>query len=50
MTLKTLVVFHRLLREVDVSFQEDLLRLGEITCHRRLLRMEMFADHTTKVR
>lgn len=27
-TLKTLMVFHRLMREVDQSFQEELLKHG----------------------
>eukprot|EP00198_Chlamydomonas_reinhardtii_P005332 XP_001694668.1 clathrin assembly factor-like protein [Chlamydomonas reinhardtii] len=47
-TLKTLIVFHRLMRETDPSFQEELLRYAERTGHHRLLRLESFADHTTK--
>ncbi|KAG2485605.1 hypothetical protein HYH03_015668 [Edaphochlamys debaryana] len=47
-TLKTLVVFHRLMRETDPSFQEELLRYAERTGHHRMLRLESFADHTTK--
>mmetsp|Transcript_14533 Transcript_14533/g.31622 ORF Transcript_14533/g.31622 Transcript_14533/m.31622 type:complete len:742 (+) Transcript_14533:174-2399(+) len=47
-TLKTLIVFHRLMREVDPSFQEQMLRFGERTGFRRMLRLESFADHTTK--
>mmetsp|Transcript_19102 Transcript_19102/g.32780 ORF Transcript_19102/g.32780 Transcript_19102/m.32780 type:complete len:600 (-) Transcript_19102:1700-3499(-) len=47
-TLKTMVVFHRLLREVDPSFQEELIRYQERTGAHRLLRLDGFADHTTK--
>ncbi|GLC41960.1 hypothetical protein PLESTB_001052300 [Pleodorina starrii] len=47
-TLKTLIVFHRLMRETDPSFQEELLRYAERTGHHRMLRLESFADHTTK--
>ncbi|GAX76674.1 hypothetical protein CEUSTIGMA_g4120.t1 [Chlamydomonas eustigma] len=47
-TLKALIVFHRLFREVDPSFQEEMLRYGERTTHRRMLRLDGFADHTTK--
>jgi len=47
-TLKTLIVFHRLLREVDPSFQEEMLKYGERTSNRRMLRLEGFADHHTK--
>ncbi|KAG1660050.1 hypothetical protein FOA52_010035 [Chlamydomonas sp. UWO 241] len=48
MTLKTLVVFHRLMREVDSTFQEEILKFGERTSARRMLRLDGFADHTTK--
>ncbi len=48
-TLKTLIVFHRLLREVDPSFQEEMLKYGERTSNRRMLRLDSFADHSTKV-
>ncbi|KAG2439730.1 hypothetical protein HYH02_010608 [Chlamydomonas schloesseri] len=47
-TLKTLIVFHRLMRETDPTFQEELLRYAERTGHHRMLRLESFADHTTK--
>ena len=47
-TLKTLIVFHRLLREVDPTFQEEVLKYGERTSNRRMLRLEGFADHATK--
>ncbi len=82
-TLKTLIVFHRLLREVDVSFQvrgwglgrglqhnngcrffrtlhapsniitpaqtqDEIIRYQERTGAHRMLRLEAFADHTTK--
>lgn len=47
-TLKTLIVFHRLMRETDPSFQDELLRFAERTGHHRMLRLESFADHTTK--
>ena len=41
-------MFHRLLREVDPTFQEEMLKYGERTSNRRMLRLEGFADHTTK--
>lgn len=48
-TLKTLIVFHRLMSEVgDASFSEELLRYCERTGMHRLLRLDSFADHTTK--
>lgn len=47
-TLKTLIVFHRLMREVDPSFQEELIRFQDRTGAHRLLRLDGFADHTTK--
>ncbi|PNH02790.1 hypothetical protein TSOC_011175 [Tetrabaena socialis] len=47
-TLKALIVFHRLMRETDPTFQEELLRYAERTGHHRMLRLESFADHTTK--
>lgn len=34
-TLKTLIVFHRLVREVDPSFQDEMLRFSERTGLRR---------------
>ncbi|MEW5308793.1 MAG: hypothetical protein WDW38_000724 [Sanguina aurantia] len=46
--LKSLIVFHRLMREVDTTFQEEMLRYSERTGANRLLRMDAFADHTTK--
>uniref|UniRef100_A0A7S3R0R4 ENTH domain-containing protein n=1 Tax=Dunaliella tertiolecta TaxID=3047 RepID=A0A7S3R0R4_DUNTE len=47
--LKTLMVFHRLMREVDPSFQDEIIRYQERTGTHRLLRLDSFADHTTKV-
>eukprot|EP00798_Chlamydomonas_sp_ICE-L_P007979 gene7979-1196_t len=47
-TLKSLVTFHRLMREVDPTFQEELLKYSERTGTRRPLRLDGFADHTTK--
>ncbi|GLI62419.1 hypothetical protein VaNZ11_005040, partial [Volvox africanus] len=47
-TLKTLIVFHRLMRETDPTFQEELLRYAERTGRHRVLRLDSFADHTTK--
>ncbi|EFJ44154.1 hypothetical protein VOLCADRAFT_106528 [Volvox carteri f. nagariensis] len=47
-TLKTLTVFHRLMRETEPSFQEELLRYAERTGRHRMLRLDSFADHTTK--
>ncbi|GIL59082.1 hypothetical protein Vafri_14035 [Volvox africanus] len=47
-TLKTLIVFHRLMRETDPTFQEELLRYAERTGRHRMLRLDSFADHTTK--
>jgi len=46
--LKTLMVFHRLMREVDPSFQDEIIRYQERTGTHRLLRLDSFADHTTK--
>uniref|UniRef100_A0A7S0S7P1 ENTH domain-containing protein n=1 Tax=Chlamydomonas leiostraca TaxID=1034604 RepID=A0A7S0S7P1_9CHLO len=47
-TLKTLIVFHRLMREVDPSFQDEIIRYQERTGAHRLLRLDGFADHLTK--
>lgn len=47
-TLKTLIVFHRLMRETDPGFQLELLNYAERTGRHRMLRLESFADHTTK--
>lgn len=48
-TLKTLVTFHRLLREANPGFAGELLMYAERTGPRRMLRLDTFADHTTKV-
>ncbi|KAL6764377.1 ANTH domain-containing protein [Haematococcus lacustris] len=47
-TLKTLIVFHRLMREVDPSFQDEIIRYQERTGAHRMLRLDSFADHTTR--
>lgn len=47
-TLKTLMVFHRLMREVDQSFQDELLKFQERYGPRHILRLDTYADHTTK--
>eukprot|EP00879_Flechtneria_rotunda_P002687 GHRR01002893.1.p1 GENE.GHRR01002893.1~~GHRR01002893.1.p1 ORF type:complete len:728 (+),score=275.11 GHRR01002893.1:55-2184(+) len=46
--LKALMTFHRLLRECDASFQEQLLRFAERTGRHHLLALDRFADHTGK--
>ncbi|GLC42016.1 hypothetical protein PLESTF_000111300 [Pleodorina starrii] len=48
-TLKTLIVFHRLVREADPSFQVEVLRHGDGTGRPRLFCLGTFADSTTKV-
>ncbi|GLI62442.1 hypothetical protein VaNZ11_005063, partial [Volvox africanus] len=47
-TLKTLIVFHRLMREAKPSFQVELLRHGDGTGSAPFLSLESFADQTTK--
>lgn len=47
-TLKALMVFHRLMRECDPSFQEAMLRMAARTGSHRLLSLDRFADHATK--
>lgn len=47
-TLKTLIVFHRLLREADPGFATELLMYADRNGPRRMLRLDTFADHTTK--
>ncbi|GIL69944.1 hypothetical protein Vretimale_10051 [Volvox reticuliferus] len=47
-TLKTLIVFHRLMRESTPSFQIELLRHGDGTGTPPFLPLESFDDHTTK--
>eukprot|EP00201_Polytomella_parva_P017653 CAMPEP_0175051678 /NCGR_PEP_ID=MMETSP0052_2-20121109/7941_1 /TAXON_ID=51329 ORGANISM="Polytomella parva, Strain SAG 63-3" /NCGR_SAMPLE_ID=MMETSP0052_2 /ASSEMBLY_ACC=CAM_ASM_000194 /LENGTH=852 /DNA_ID=CAMNT_0016316005 /DNA_START=883 /DNA_END=3441 /DNA_ORIENTATION=- len=42
--LKSLIVFHRLMREVDPSFLEEFLHYGERTNLNRLLRLETYFD------
>lgn len=47
-TLKTLLTFHRLLREADPGFAGELLTYADRNGPRRMLRLDTFADHTTK--
>lgn len=47
-TLKTLMVFHRLVREIDQTFQEQVLKYGDRTGVHHLIRLDTYADHTTK--
>lgn len=44
---KALIVFHRLLAEVDTSFQNELLSYTEKTGHRRLLLLDTYLDANT---
>jgi hypothetical protein len=46
--LKSLMVFHRLARECDPSFQEQLVRFCDRTGRQRMLCLDRYADHTTR--
>ena len=47
-TLKCLIVIHRLFREVDNSFQDYIGKWMIKTGNRKLIRLDSYADHTTK--
>jgi hypothetical protein len=46
--LKALMVFHRLMRECDPSFQEQVLRFADRTGRHRLLCLDRYADHSSR--
>jgi len=46
-TLKSLYTFHRMLRELDSSFQDELLAYTETTGHRRPLLLDAYIDTNT---
>eukprot|EP00775_Hariotina_reticulata_P008689 gene8689-8870_t len=46
--LKALMTFHRLLRECDSSFQDQMLSFADRTGRHHLLSLERFADHSSK--
>ncbi len=47
-TLKSLMVFHRLMRECDQSLQEQMLKFADRTGRHHMLALDRYADHTTK--
>lgn len=47
-TLKAVMVFHQLLREVDPTFQEELVKFSDRTGVHHPLRLDTYQDHTTK--
>ncbi|WIA23438.1 hypothetical protein OEZ85_000192 [Tetradesmus obliquus] len=46
--LKSAMTFHRLLRECDPSFQEQMLRFADRTGRHHMLALDRFADHSSK--